>query len=525
MTTQRRIEVPPYSFWIRETGRGTPLVLLHGLGGSADWWRHNIEALAEEHHVFALDLIGFGRNRFFLRRTSLPLAFDEVAAILARWIEESFDSSVHLVGNSMGGQIALHLAARRPDLVRSLVLVNSTGIPFEIAPGAHIENLVVPSGAMSFARVLTRDVFRAGPTAMAVAFARLLRDDARPIMRRLSMPVLLLWGERDPLVPLTYAQQMLEAIPNSHLEVIHHAGHVPMWENPRAFNDALLAFLRTVEGVSRAESPAHVFSWAVSGWTDGIAYREAGRSRDIVLLHGLGMSSEYFVHFARALFERGWSPIAPDLPGFGESRNGPSVGAGEHASLLATWADKLAIRGAVWVGHSLACNAVAHLRRMRPDLVRELVCIGPLWSRATPLWLLPNLLLDIGRESISLYPFVIRAYWRAGLRRWFVTFRRHEDDLRADPPSDARMIAGRNDPLPDRSRIAGLIFISGAHACHFAYPEEAAESVASLVGHPAKEAFDDHAEDQDEQREQETDERGFPLAGAAGDAKAGHHPD
>jgi pimeloyl-ACP methyl ester carboxylesterase len=317
---------------------------------------------------------------------------------------------------------------------------------------------------------------------------------------------------------------MLELIPNARLEVIRRAGHVPMWENPRAFNDALLAFLRTVEERRPRRSP-RFFSWAVSGWTDGIAHREAGRSRDIVLLHGLGMSSEYFVHFARALFERGWSPIAPDLPGFGESGNGPSVGAGEHASLLATWADKLAIRDAVWVGHSLACNAVAHLRRMRPDLVRELVCIGPLWSRATPLRLLPNLLLDIGRESISLYPFVIRAYWRAGLRRWFVTFRRHADDLGTDPPSDARMIAGRNDPLPDRSRIAGLIFISGAHACHFAYPEEAAESVASLAGHPAKEAFDDRADDQDEQREQETDERGFPLAGTAGDAKTGHHPD
>ena len=153
----------------------------------------------------------------------------------------------------MGGHVAIHLAARRPDLVRSLVLVNSTGIPFEIAPGAHLANLIVPRGAMSFARILARDIFRAGPTAMTVAFTRLLRDDARPTMRRLTMPVLLLWGERDPLVPLTYARQMLEAIPNARLVVIPYAGHVPMWENPRAFNDALLAFFRTVE--SSGDSP------------------------------------------------------------------------------------------------------------------------------------------------------------------------------------------------------------------------------------------------------------------------------
>jgi len=424
----------------------------------------------------------------------------------------------------MGGQVAIHLAARRPDLIRSLVLVNSTGIPFEIAPSAHLQNLIVPRGAMSFATIVARDVFRAGPTAMTVAFARLLRDDARPLMRRLSMPVLLLWGERDPLVPLTYARQMLEAIPNARLEVVPRAGHVPMWENPRAFNDALLTFLRTVED-RRPRLSSGFFSWALAGWTDGIAHREAGRSRDIVLLHGLGMSSEYFVHFARALFERGWSPIAPDLPGFGESRNGASVGAGEHANLLATWADALGIRGAVWVGHSLAGNTVAHLRRLRPDLVREFVCIGPLWTRSTPLRFLPKLIVDAVREPLALFPFVIRAYWRAGLGRWFVTFRRYADDLRTDPPSDAWMIAGRSDPLPDPRSVTGLIFISGAHACHFAYPEEAADGLSALTDDAAKEALDDPPHDQNEQREQEAKERGLPLAAAAGDAEARHHPD
>src|SRR5438132_10656698 len=103
---------------------------------------------------------------------------------------------------------------------------------------------------------------------------------------------------------------MLDAIPTERLVVIPYAGHVPMWENPRAFNDALLAFFRTVESSgTRLSSPS--FSWTISGWTNGIAHREAGRDRNIVLIHGLGMSSSYFVHFARALFERGWSPIAP----------------------------------------------------------------------------------------------------------------------------------------------------------------------------------------------------------------------
>src|SRR5206468_361779 len=73
--TSREIRLPPYRFWETRAGSGTPIVLLHGLGGSTDWFRYNIDVLAESHMVAAVDLIGFGRNRFFLRRSQLPLVF------------------------------------------------------------------------------------------------------------------------------------------------------------------------------------------------------------------------------------------------------------------------------------------------------------------------------------------------------------------------------------------------------------------------------------------------------------------
>src|SRR5687768_2852637 len=103
---EREVVLPPYRFWERRNGSGTPIVLIHGLGGSADWWRRNVEELSEDHTVSAVDLVGFGRNRFFLQRSSLPLTFVEIAALLGRWIRGSFDEPVHLVGNSMGGHIA-----------------------------------------------------------------------------------------------------------------------------------------------------------------------------------------------------------------------------------------------------------------------------------------------------------------------------------------------------------------------------------------------------------------------------------
>ncbi|HSP13660.1 MAG TPA: alpha/beta fold hydrolase [Thermoanaerobaculia bacterium] len=241
------VRLPPYRFWETRAGSGTTVVLIHGLAGSADWWRHNVEALAAEHLVVAIDLVAFGRNRLFARRTSLPLAFADLAALLGRWIESSFSGPVHLVGNSMGGHIAIHVAALRPDLLHSLTLVNSSGIPFEIAPMQHLENLIVPRGALSFATMLARDAFRSGPTAIALAFARLLRDDARPMIRAIKAPTLLLWGERDPLVPLSYGRQLAEMIPGARLIIVPNAGHIPMWENPEVFNRELLAFLRNVE--------------------------------------------------------------------------------------------------------------------------------------------------------------------------------------------------------------------------------------------------------------------------------------
>jgi pimeloyl-ACP methyl ester carboxylesterase len=233
---------------------------------------------------------------------------------------------------------------------------------------------------------------------------------------------------------------------------------------------------------------------------------------NVVLVHGLGMSSEYFDRFARALVDRGYTPVAPDLPGFGKSPNAPAGGPDEHAAFLAQWADANAIRDAVWIGHSLGCNAVAHVAASRPDLVREVICIGPLWSSKSAARLFPLLFVDAFREPLSLYIDVIRAYWRCGLWRWFATLFRYREDLRSQPPAAARMIAGEKDPLPDRDWIKNHILVPGAHACHFAFPDETASAVA-------KKRFDGVARDQNDQRGHQGDDGHHPLTGSARDSE------
>lgn len=226
------------------------------------------------------------------------------------------------------------------------------------------------------------------------------------------------------------------------------------------------------------------FSWTVAGRTGDVAHRETGVYRDIVLVHGLAMSSGYFARFANVLFQRGWSPIAPDIPGFGRSGEAPAGGVEQHAAVLMAWADALGIRNAVWVGHSVSCNVVAHIARVRPDLLRAAVFIGPLWTRGykAHLRFLIRLLLDGLHEPIGVYPFAIRSFFRAGIRRWYSTWQQFAPDLAGPPslPRPALYLAGERDPLPDRSCVP-LVEVSGAHACFVSHPDETAEAISGWL--------------------------------------------
>jgi len=466
MQRSQRTDFPPYSLWETRSGSGTPVALLHGLSGSSRWWSRNREALEAWHTVAAVDLVGFGHNRRFAGLPLLLPSFPEIAALIARWLE-TFGEPVHLVGHSMGGQIAIRVAAERPDLVRSLTLVSAPGMPFHLDPRPHVRAVERPPyGGAGIARVLLPDFLRAGPASVAVAGMRVVRGDLRESMHAVRVPTLLVWGENDPLVPLVYGQAMQREIEGSRLAVIPGAAHVAMWDTPEAFNEIVLAFFAEVEAKPFVGAEPS-FSWGLSGWTNGIGSRQAGRRRDFVLVHGLGMSSEYFERLARALFARGWNPIAPDLPW-------EPAGPEEHATMLAGWADALGIRDAVWLGHSIGANVVAHLARLRPDLVRSRVFVGALWTRTRfpVLRTFAMLALDAFREPLALYRYVIPAYWRIGVARWFVTGLRYARDIVQAPP-EGRFLAGQRDPIPDRTCIPAEL-VPGAHACVFSHAEELA---------------------------------------------------
>lgn len=259
-------------------GGGRPLVLLHGFGASAFTWRNWLPDLGSRHRVLALDLKGHGSAP--APRDGAYAPPDHAAAIL-RLLRERDLRRVTLVGHSLGGGIALltalALLESDPGRLHSLVLIEAAALPQEIPPFVRLARLPVIGPALLRVvppRLLIRWVLRtvvadpatitpeqvegyAAPLRSAdvrrgilETARRILPDDVDEIVRRyrrIPVPVLLLWGRDDPVVPLVLGHRLHGILPRSRLVVLDRCGHVPQDERPRASLDAVLDFLERVE--------------------------------------------------------------------------------------------------------------------------------------------------------------------------------------------------------------------------------------------------------------------------------------
>lgn len=227
-----------------QAGSGPPVVLLHGLSGSARWWRYTVPALAAAYTVHVPELCGFGRSKPALR----DFTIDELSAVMAEWLQLNGLSHIRLVGHSMGAQIAIHLASDAPMLIERLVLVSASGIPRPLAPAEllrFVSEVVPPRawGAPTFLPSIVADALRAGPLVLTRATLALISDDVRPRLARVQAPTLLIWGALDPLTPLEHGELMAKAIPGARLVVLPRAAHNPMVDRAADFNRELLSFL------------------------------------------------------------------------------------------------------------------------------------------------------------------------------------------------------------------------------------------------------------------------------------------
>jgi pimeloyl-ACP methyl ester carboxylesterase len=205
-----------------------PLVLVHGLSGSARWWRKVGDRLSERRDVHVLDVP--------------PIHPHDAPRWLVAWLDGAGIDTVDLVGHSLGGLICARAAAAAPERVRRLALIAPAGIPTGRRLVGHAAPLAASLAQVpAYAPRIALDALRTGPALIRAALYAATHD-LRTELGRLEAPTLLVWGERDRLVPARVAGEWLSALPDARL-VRLDAGHVPMWDAPDELAAAVLDFL------------------------------------------------------------------------------------------------------------------------------------------------------------------------------------------------------------------------------------------------------------------------------------------
>ena len=233
------VQVGSETIYAEISGAGRPLILIHGLGGSSRCWTRNVPALARSCRVHVIDLLGFGRSRgqrFVLR---------EAAGLLVRWMDRLGLGRASVVGHSMGGFIAAYLAAQFPVRVERLGLVAAAALPVERLSLHHAWRTVrrLPHLPLTRLLVLCTDALRAGPVTLIKALRELLSTDICLDLAGIDAPTLIIWGEHDATLPLAVGRQLHRHLPQAAFLVLTGAGHLPMWDRPSAFNEAVMQFL------------------------------------------------------------------------------------------------------------------------------------------------------------------------------------------------------------------------------------------------------------------------------------------
>lgn len=251
-----------------ERGEGTPLVLLHGFPFDHALWKEQLHGVASKGaRIIALDLPGFGRSN--------PLDGDEAtmdayADAIAEWAEKEGLEKFVLAGHSMGGYIAFAFARRHMEMLSGLILVcTRPGADSDAGKEGRYKLITEvekrgPQGVVDamLPKLFAAQTAKERPEIVAETREMVLRQsregiitairsmaerpDSTPGLDAIKVPTLIITGAEDAIIPAPEADGLLSSIPHAKHVSIKGGGHMPMLENPNAFNKALKAFIRTL---------------------------------------------------------------------------------------------------------------------------------------------------------------------------------------------------------------------------------------------------------------------------------------
>ena len=218
--------------------RGTPIVLIHGLGSSAETWASLIPMLSKEYLVYAPDLPGFGKTPLAPEGTNISTH----VLYLERFLDALGYPCVTLVGNSLGGWIATRFAVEHPERVEQLYLLNSAGLRRENLHSPYAKDRIAARRSLehmlgfSFPvpKFVLDAVVRNSQTPAYAGFIRGYdpREELDSVLANVQVPTTIIWGERDNLLPLICAHDLQSGIANSELVLLPHVGHMPQIQAP-----------------------------------------------------------------------------------------------------------------------------------------------------------------------------------------------------------------------------------------------------------------------------------------------------
>jgi len=263
-----------------EAGKGPPLLFLHGLGGTWRDWSANLPAFAATHRVMALDFPGSGESD----KPEVQYSIEWLTEVVERFLQERRIEGVNLVGHSMGGLVALNLAARPNSRVKKLIVTDAVGIgdkaefmgyamskkimgadtkweslegflknEFRAMADSFIKDQK-PKTAREFFESVPKNPFTGNPflpmTPNVQLTASILDFDIRPKLASILQPTLILWGAKDPVASPQDASFLQKEIRSSSLILFTDSGHSPMMDHPSLFNRELGKFLQAGEAGS-----------------------------------------------------------------------------------------------------------------------------------------------------------------------------------------------------------------------------------------------------------------------------------
>jgi 4,5:9,10-diseco-3-hydroxy-5,9,17-trioxoandrosta-1(10),2-diene-4-oate hydrolase len=252
---------------------GSALILIHGILRFAEDWTHNLEALAQTHRVYAIDLIGYGCTD----KPDIEYRLDDFVAFVRGFMDAVGIERATLIGHSLGGGVAINVAHRYPERVERLVLVAGAGFGQKVHLFFRLASLpVLPRLWAHPTRLIMRQAFRQVvydgdlitddmvdlayerfylPGARAALLKTIRNGVTLPGIRReiltlvqealpsITMPTLIIWGRQDPVLPVAHADIAIERLPNARLHLLDECGHFPMFEHPHIFNALVNEFL------------------------------------------------------------------------------------------------------------------------------------------------------------------------------------------------------------------------------------------------------------------------------------------